>query len=545
MLLSAQVARRAEVVGEDVEAEVAALTLTWKREAALRDLAAAPRSAISDNAAYFDLLFSLLSSPSQAVVADAWALIQALPVNEAVSVGIKTLQGALEGGDAASASSTSAAAVDWDALLDPSAPLKLLYSLQILAKHLDGLEAPTRSAIEASDVGTPGAAAVAGADAALNSEWARAFVRLGGVSHLASVILKVDLNALLPAATAATSGGSDAGSLTLHCLQLLLRSFSRFSVVATDEGENVGVGGWRAFSEATAGPLLRPLMVRRMLEVLASVAAISLPSATTEGAPPPPAPLALARSTSSASAKSGSMSPSKQQRAARSGDDKGGARALDDDEADFASPAPEAAATKNEGGGDAPESPLVAIVRHAIAEILTAALLGPVVAATPDASNAAALEHAAGPAALEALTSFPDFGTLLSASLLAPPEMKVRMTVAMALSRMSVAEATGVADPAGPLPLTGFILEALISHVRVAYALPQHGTLPFFFIIERLLSVRGQAHHARVTPTFTLPPLAAALCRQTSRAAACLRGCGDAPRARGGAQGAPCRRGRQ
>jgi hypothetical protein len=59
------------------------------------------------------------------VVAEAWALIQALPVNEAIQRSVESLQGSLGAGELTERS------VDWASLLDPQSPLKLLYSLQV------------------------------------------------------------------------------------------------------------------------------------------------------------------------------------------------------------------------------------------------------------------------------------------------------------------------------------------------------------------------------------------------------------------------------
>lgn len=412
-----------------------------------------------------------------------------------------TLQGALlSTGEKAVA---PAPTVDWVGLLDPSAPLKLLYSLQILTNHLDGIETPACNVAEAAANSTPVSVAVAGAAAALQSEWSQAFVSLGGVAHLASVIASVDLNALFPAA-APGFGGGESSSLLLQCVQLLLRTFSRFVVVLSDDGgDNPAISGWRAFDcgSQPAEPL-RPVFVRRMLEVLAAIAATALPTATDADAPPPtPHALSLSRSTSSASSKGGVPSPKK--RGARAGDDTAASRPAavaapaddgfglssffgDDDDADFETPAADAAAP-TKADGEAPDSPLVAIVRHAVCEILAAALRGPVVAVPGVSPAAVAAEQAAGPASLAALTSFPDAGTVLALSLLAPAEFKVKSTVAAALSRATSAEAAA-ADPDAPLPLTEFILEALLSRIQLAYAIPQQ-PLPFFFIVERILQV--------------------------------------------------------
>lgn len=448
-------------------------------------------------------MFSLLSSPSHSVVTEAWALIQALPVNEAVSSGIITLQGSLSslGDKAAAPSSVTPPAIDWVSLLDPSAPLKLLYSLQILTKHLDSIESPACDVAEAAANSTSVSVAVAGAAAVLQSEWSQAFIAHGGVAHLASAILSVDLNALLPPATSG-AGGGESSSLSLQCLQLLLRTFSRFVVALSDDGaENPSVSGWRHFDDGSQPTEpLRPVFVRRMIEVLAAVAAITLPTATDADAPPPtPHALALCRSTSSASSKGGAPSPKKRQ--VRSSGDADAARSAaanpaddgfglssffgDDDDADFETSPDAAAVVPSKGDGDTPDSPLVAIVRHAVSEILTAALRGPVIVASDSISAAAAAEQAAGPAALAALTSFPDAGTVLALALLAPAEFKVKSTIAAALSRASNAEAAAVGADA-PLPLTEFILEALLSRIQLAYSLPQH-PLPFFFIIERIL----------------------------------------------------------
>ena len=499
--------RRAELMHEDVEAEVEAVSMLWKRRAALRELVASLRRSISETAEYFDLFFSLLSSSSHVVVAEAWSLIQALPVNETVSAGISTLNGALcSNSDPSFVTAISEA--EWAVMFDPSSPLKLLYSLQIVTKLLDDIEAPVREAAEGAAGSTVDSVAVAGSEAALKSEWALAFVRLGGLAHLASVLLTIDLNALIPAMVAGDDTSGESSSLTMQCLLLLLRTFSRFVVVVSNDVDHVGFGGWRAFDSSsvdTAPVPQRPAFVHRMLEVASTLSAMSLPSSPVEGgfSPAPPS-LTLHRSTSASSGKGGPASPSKRPQTSRVAGNESvaegpiAARAHDDDgfglndffgaddDADFMPVVAEADTGAAKNDADAPESALAGIMRHAMSEIFAAALLGPVV--SPEMNSTVEVEMGCGPSALDALQSFPDIRNVLALAFLAPTDSKVRIAFGTAITRICAAEAASVQDT-DALPVVDFLLESLLSRVTLAYAFVPLNSLCFFFVIEKLLAV--------------------------------------------------------
>jgi len=86
-----------------------------------------PRSLLSDNLDYFNLLFRLLSRGSS-IVQSAWDLIALLPINTQLADRLKTLDGALE---------DEGVRVDWEDLLDGHCPLRLLYKIKMMAEYMD------------------------------------------------------------------------------------------------------------------------------------------------------------------------------------------------------------------------------------------------------------------------------------------------------------------------------------------------------------------------------------------------------------------------
>jgi hypothetical protein len=72
--------------------------------------------------------------------------------------------------------------VDWNRVLIPNAPLKLLYSLNLIDKYV-----------------AAGIAATTGPTSA-EREWCDAFLRKGGVAHLIKVLMTCDVDALLASA---------------------------------------------------------------------------------------------------------------------------------------------------------------------------------------------------------------------------------------------------------------------------------------------------------------------------------------------------------
>jgi len=157
-----------------------------------------PRQILSSSDEYFEQLFSLLSLPEDSIVADAWELIQALPVNDKIRRDVHTLQGVLASGGSGGEGS---AGVDWEKLLDGSSNLRLLYSLQIV----DGI---VEHRANASD-----------ADEDARQAWCDAFVAAGGFAHLHSLLMGIDVKVAVES------------TLAKRCLTLLLKLVNFFMVV--------------------------------------------------------------------------------------------------------------------------------------------------------------------------------------------------------------------------------------------------------------------------------------------------------------------------
>jgi hypothetical protein len=387
---------------------------------------------------------------------------------------------------------------------------------QIIAKLLTDLQESAKDVAEDAPGSTPRSIADAVSNASLAAPWSRAFVQLGGLDHIASILLTINLNALLPPEVAVET--KESGQLMARCLQLLLQLFSCFAVVPVDINGGSS-DGWRAFP-SRMGSALRPAFVRRMLDVMACIAATALPSdddlTSDSSAPPPPKSLTLSRSVSNASAASASspagkrvVTPGRALNASAASSSKGeaigSANAADDDglglrgmfggiddDLDFASPSPAADDDEDEDEKETKEPALVAILRCAAGEILSAALFGPVVPfefAGTDAKFAAApaVEAAAEAEAVAAFRDYPDLGNVLALILLAPSEPRVRTTAIFAITGLSWHEAQMHPAPA-PLPLTGFILSVLLANLRIAYTVPRFVT-PFFYTVARILEV--------------------------------------------------------
>ena len=85
---------------------------------------------------YFTQLFELLAMNAPAVVDAAWSLLMDLPTDRALN---QAIDAALDVGRGERFGSS---AVEWSAVLDSGSPLKLLYSLQILARKFETHGAP-------------------------------------------------------------------------------------------------------------------------------------------------------------------------------------------------------------------------------------------------------------------------------------------------------------------------------------------------------------------------------------------------------------------
>lgn len=161
-----------------------------------------PRKILSDDPACLALLFEMLSNP--VVMDSAWNLLELLPTNTAMKEEIATMGGALNG---------DLSAVRWTELLDGSRPLWLLYKLRIVSDIISPLI-------------TEGAAATEQQKA---KEWCTAFVQSGGVQHLLSTLVSVDVERMC------------AGTLTKNCLAVLLQLITQFLLPEDDADDDSDV----------------------------------------------------------------------------------------------------------------------------------------------------------------------------------------------------------------------------------------------------------------------------------------------------------------
>jgi len=143
-----------------------------------------PRELLSNTPEYFEALFEVLSLKRDSVVASSWSLIQLLPNNDRVMHSITAVQ--------------AAEATDLAALLNPSAPLKLLYTLRIVDKFVNP---PAKDTAE---------------EKAAAKDWCTAFAAKGGVTHLLKVFETCDIDGWLQS------------TLPQTCLSLLVKIIVAF-----------------------------------------------------------------------------------------------------------------------------------------------------------------------------------------------------------------------------------------------------------------------------------------------------------------------------
>ena len=148
-----------------------------------------PRNIIAAHPEFYDVLFDILSVGGD-VTRDVWHILNRLPTDEAIRVGVESLSVAREANPV------------WSKLLDYSTPLRMLYALNIV-EHFAGVDRSTDPAEEVS----PGAgSADAGASGEGQSE-SKSGVEVSAPSPTAAAIA---------AATAASmsdggAGGDDGG----------------------------------------------------------------------------------------------------------------------------------------------------------------------------------------------------------------------------------------------------------------------------------------------------------------------------------------------
>ena len=437
------------LTAEQVEEELARRAAVAAAEG---DSVRVPRRLLSTNAAYFDLLFALLSLHAPAVVSDAWALLQTLPVNAKLEADIHTLRGRVADADAP--------APAWEEVLDARAPLKLLYALQILDKHMDSLEGSTDD----------GAAAAGGATGELAAPWTRAFVAAGGLAHLHSVLMRVNLRELLGAGT---------GALMKECARLLVTIYARFVVGNAGALRDYTVAGAAtpAFA-AERGPL-----TRRILTLLSFATTAGLPREGGSGGGEEEGAAGGAAAPGGADAGAGGAAGVSA--AARGMDTVGveeglGLHTMFGDEDDEWEAAP-TTTTAGKGGKDdaaakanATEVALVKDVLLLLSAVMVGAPEHVTYAADGSVSVSGTAAGAAGAGAISvhadaatALYSFPGVHAILLLALMAPKDATLRAAVADALRALAMA---GGGD--GKTTPAAFMLHALLTHVDAAYAFP-------------------------------------------------------------------------
>ena len=217
---------------EEREQRQASARAAWDRRAQM------PRFMLSHRADYFGALFELLGE--EALTADVWELIMRLPTNPYMAAELSELTVPK---NTAPGSERDAA---WASLLDPSSPLKLLYSLQIvegLAEHRDGVEdtsttvgdAPAPDASEEAKTSSTDAKIGGGAseeDTRLSNrraaKWCHRFLKYGGFQHVLRALM-----ALSDADHMRTMLNSSLlANLSRRCVALLLKVARYFLVGA-------------------------------------------------------------------------------------------------------------------------------------------------------------------------------------------------------------------------------------------------------------------------------------------------------------------------
>lgn len=285
--------KRSDVLAEDIEKRARRKSLQGSIVTLL------PRYVLSHDEKHFALLFSLLDEPdAPGVVAAAWDLLMRLPTNPARYEAMLRLAGTSR--VAPGAPLDTAAAGSWRALLDPSSPCRLLYSLIVVEALVEQPHHPASSgggggsssistttvkksnttaaaqgaagssvgagagagagateeevAEEAAEAAVVGAAeeakpldAAAQADLAAHRSWCHRFLRRGGFQHILQVMLQLT--------DASRNDNGAVANLELKSTALLLKVMRYFvlgamSVSRPDMLRVVKLGMHEAASEA-------------------------------------------------------------------------------------------------------------------------------------------------------------------------------------------------------------------------------------------------------------------------------------------------------
>ena len=143
---------------------------------------------VSNKAEYFDLLFELLNLGVPDITQAVWKLMMQVPVNKKLYNNMRSLDSIQPGSSIKDSMSLSedpyeageeAFIVQWQAMVDPSQPYKMLYSLQIL-NTLVSVNNQVLSDVEVQE----------------RYDWRQKFLELGGFTHLYWVLIRTDVNEL-------------------------------------------------------------------------------------------------------------------------------------------------------------------------------------------------------------------------------------------------------------------------------------------------------------------------------------------------------------
>lgn len=172
---------------------------------------------ISSNSEWLRLIYDLLSYKG-GICEEAWKVLKLLTSDPIMEKQVRTLKDALaiDG----SICKTPMPVIDWDIMLDPVCPPKLLYQLELVERFAlsDGI---------INAFGHSNAPLVKGSSEPVN-QWSRSFMLLGGRAHLERIVLSC-----IP------SNWFEQGALPMMCASKLLKLLRHFVLVAGEIEDQV------------------------------------------------------------------------------------------------------------------------------------------------------------------------------------------------------------------------------------------------------------------------------------------------------------------
>lgn len=186
----------------------------------------AVKADISSNGEWLQLLFTLLSL-RDGVCEEAWKVLKLLASDSRMEKCVRTLNDTL-GIDGSIRKFP--ASFDWELILDPTCPPKLLYQLELVERFaLCGDGRPE----DAQDNGDEDSAkeSAKGVDGMIGTinRWSTSFLKLGGKSHLETFVLTCNPRLLITQ-----------GTLSVMCLSKVLKLLRHFVLVDFRLAEEVG-----------------------------------------------------------------------------------------------------------------------------------------------------------------------------------------------------------------------------------------------------------------------------------------------------------------